>query len=207
MPRKAPSQVIEHRISLSNFEREQLINQLTLSRDNRLYASGINSVGSILGGGALLWGIGLYFGFNLLDKGKDTVQNFVDRSSTYISDILTEVTGGLTPREQEFFRKAFDKLDEEIRKLNRQETLDDSAIAGTVALMRQGDLSYDEGKAILDQVKLSQEQTAETRAQIVGARARLRQLQTNADKGWLDSMFDMVNGNGIDLARAIIAVS
>ena len=207
MPRKAPNQVIEHRISLSNFEREQLINQLTLSRDNRLYASGINSVGSILGGGALLWGIGLYFGLNLLDKGKDTVQNFVDRSSTYISDILTEVTGGLTPREQEFFRKAFNKLDEEIRKLNRQETLDDSAIAGTVALMRQGDLSYDEGKAILDQVKLSQDQTAETRAQIVGARARLRQLQTNADKGWLESMFDMVNGDGIDLARAIIAVS
>jgi len=207
MPRKAPNQVIEHRLSFSNFEREQILNQLSLNRDNQLFTSGINSVGSILGGGALLWGIGLYFGLDLLTKGKDSIQNFVDKSSTYISDILTEVTGGLTPREQEFFRRAFDKLDEEIRKLNRQETLDDSAIAGTVALMRQGDLSYDEGKAILDQVKLSQDQTADTRAQIVSARARLRQLQSNAQKGWLDSMFDMVNGNGYDLAKAILAIT
>lgn len=207
MPRKAPNQVIEHRISFSNFERDQILSQLEKQRENRLYASGIASAGAVLGGGALLWGIGLYFGINLYDKAKDNLQDFVDNSSTYISDILTQVTGGLTPREQEFFRRAFDKLDEEIRKLNRQEALDDSAIAGTVALMRQGDLTYEEGKAILDKVAESQDQTTAMRQEIVNARAHLRQLQSDAQKGWLDAIFDMVDGDGYDLAKAIIAVT
>ena len=156
-----------------------------------------------MGSGALLWGIGLYFGYNLFDKAKDGVQGFVDNTSTYIADILTEVTGGLTAREREFFRRAFNSLDKEIRKLNRQETLDDSAIAGTVALMRQGDLTYDEGKAILDKVKESQEETMAMRSEIVNARRRLLALQADANKGWLESMFDLAQGNAIDLARAI----
>lgn len=203
MPRKAPNQVIEHRISLSNFEREQLLQQLEKNRENRLYSSGISSAGAVLGSGALLWGIGLYFGYNLFDKAKDSVQDWVDTTSTYIADILTEVTGGLTEREREFFRKAFDALDEEIRKLNRQEQLDDSAIAGTVALMRSGELTYAEGKAILDTVAISQEQTAALRVEITAARRRLLALQSQADKGWLDAMWDLAEGNAIDLARAI----
>lgn len=205
MPRKAPNQVIEHRISLSNFEREQILKQLALNRENALFTSGINSAGTILGSGALLWGIGLYFGYNLFDKAKDGVQGWVDKTSTYISDILTEVTGGLTPREREFFRNAFDALDEEIRKLNRQETLDDSAIAGTVALMRQGDLTYEEGKAILDKVKESQEETMAMRTTIVEARRKLLALQAEANKGWLDAIYDLP-ANPIDLARAINAL-
>lgn len=207
MPRKAPNQVIEHRISLSNFEREQILSQLEKQRENQLYASGISSAGAVLGGGALLWGIGLYFGINIYDRAKGNIQDFVDNTSTYISDILTQVTGGLTPREQEFFRRAFDALDEEIRKLNRQEELDDSAIAGTVALMRQGDLTYEEGKAILDKVKESQDITFARRQEIVNARAKLRQLQTDAQKGWLESMFDLVDGDGYDLAKAILALT
>jgi len=206
MPRKAPNQVIEHRISLSNFEREQLLKQFELQRENALYTSGIKSAGSVLGSGALLWGIGLYFGYNLFDKAKENLEGWVDKTSTYIADILTEVTGGLTPREQEFFKRAFDKLDEEIRKLNRQESLDDSAIAGTVALMRQGDLSYEEGKAILDKVKESQNETDALRVEIVNARRRLLALQAQADKGWLDAVWDLAEGNAIDLARAITSL-
>lgn len=203
MPRKAPNQVVEHRISFSNFERQQIIEQLEKQRDNQLLTSGIQGAGSIIGSGALLWGIGLYFGYNLVSKAKENIQDFVDNSSTYIADILTEVTGGLTADEREFFRKAFDSLDEEIRKLNRQEELDDSAIAGTVALMRQGDLTYDEGKAILDKVAESQAETAEIRAQIVLARSRLRQLQARESKGWIPSITGVT---GIDLAIAIIRI-
>ena len=203
MPRKAPNQVVEHRISFSNFERQQIIEQLEKQRDNQLLTSGIQGAGSIIGSGALLWGIGLYFGYNLVSKAKENIQDFVDSSSTYIADILTEVTGGLTADEREFFRKAFDSLDEEIRKLNRQEELDDSAIAGTVALMRQGDLTYEEGKAILDKVAESQAETAEIRAQIVLARSRLRQLQARESKGWIPSITGVT---GIDLAIAIIRI-
>jgi hypothetical protein len=203
MPRKAPNQVVEHRISLSNFEREQLLKQLELQRENALYTSGIKSAGTILGSGALLWGIGLYFGYNLFDRTKDGIQDWVDKTSSYLSDILTEVTGGLTPEEREFFRVAFDTLDEEIKKLNRQEALDDSATAGTIALMRQGDLSYEEGQAILDKIKESEEQTVAMRFEIRKARNRLLALQSEANKGWVDSVKHFLGGQALDLARAI----
>jgi len=51
MPRKAPDGkgVIEHRITLGNFERQQILDQLEKQRDNKLITAGISQIGAIAG--------------------------------------------------------------------------------------------------------------------------------------------------------------
>jgi hypothetical protein len=113
LPRKAPTQVIEHRISLSNFERQQLLDQLEKHRENRLYSSGISQVGGVLGSGVLLYGLAGYFGFSLLGKGKETFDNVTNTLSDYLFNWLS---GGnvADPVKEARFASAFDRLDEAI---------------------------------------------------------------------------------------------
>ena len=73
MPRKAPDQVIEHRIALSNFERTQLLEQIEKNRENKLYQAGLSQVGSVLGSGVLLWGIGAYLGYGIFSSAYNKV--------------------------------------------------------------------------------------------------------------------------------------
>jgi hypothetical protein len=62
MPRKAPKEVIEHRITLGNFEREVLTRTIKEERESRYWTAGINQIGQIAGSGVLLYGLIAYFG-------------------------------------------------------------------------------------------------------------------------------------------------
>ena len=82
MPRKAPDQVIEHRIALSNFERTQLLEQIEKNRENKLYQAGLSQVGSVLGSGVLLWGIGAYLGYGIFSSAYNKVSDIVNATSS-----------------------------------------------------------------------------------------------------------------------------
>ena len=97
MPRKAPDQVIEHRISLSNFERQQIIDQLEKQRDNKLISAGINQVGAIAGSSLLLYGVLAYLGIDLLGKAKDGILDFIDDSSTALADFVGDALNPAIP--------------------------------------------------------------------------------------------------------------
>jgi len=185
MPRKAPKEVIEHRISLSNFERDLLKETILEQRENSLYVAGINQIGQIAGSGVLLYGLGLYFGISLFSSAKEKVDEFIDTTSTAASTVLTEIFGGLTPEEAAWYGDKFDLLDERIRQLNRKETFDNFGIQGATSQMASGEISYDEGKAILDKIALSQEETENERKSIQGARAKLKRLQAQSDQGYI----------------------
>lgn len=134
MPRKAPDKVIEHRISLSNFERAQIIEQLELSRTNSMITSGINQVGTVLGSGVLLYGLATYFGLNLFSAGKDTFDKVTNTLSDYLFDAFTMGKAPADPVKEARFASAFDRLDE---AMIVQRELDNQATAEMMNLRRE----------------------------------------------------------------------
>jgi len=87
MPRKAPDKVIEHRISLSNFERERIDSLMRLHRNNSITRNVTNGVGvaglPMLGVAALIW-----VGFSLTD--------LVDRTKTWAQKVADPISTWLT---------------------------------------------------------------------------------------------------------------
>lgn len=146
MPRKAPDQVIEHRISLSNFERSQIIEQLEKQRENKLFASGINQVGAIAGSSLLLYGVGLYLGINLIKDAKDWVYDFIDDASTGLADFAGDILNPAIPNtaEAEAIRSFYDRIDEAKVYHRNQERLNAIALNALVSRLRVGDISLDE---------------------------------------------------------------
>lgn len=146
MPRKAPDKVIEHRISLSNFERAQIIEQLEKQRENKLFASGINQVGAIAGSSLLLYGVGLYLGINLIKDAKDWVYDFIDDASTGLADFAGDVLNPAIPNtaEAEAIRSFYDRIDEAKVYHREQERLNGIALNALVSRLRVGDISLDE---------------------------------------------------------------
>lgn len=114
MPRKAPDQVIEHRISLSNFERSQIIDQLEKNRTNSMITSGISQVGTVLGSGVLLYGLGAYFGIGILSAGKETFDKVTNTLSDYLFEAFSMGIKQADPVKEARFASAFDRLDEAI---------------------------------------------------------------------------------------------
>ena len=102
MPRKAPDGkgVIEHRMTLGNFERDFLVKQIEIQRENALYKAGINQIGSILGSGVLLYGIAGYLGINLFGAGYDKITDWVNDKSSSIADFLNPAGVGNYSDEQ-----------------------------------------------------------------------------------------------------------
>ena len=87
MPRKSPDKVIEHRISLSNFERDRIDSLMKLHRRNSVVKNTTDSLGAIsfpmLGVAALIW-----VGFSLTD--------IVDRGKTWANKIADPISDWLT---------------------------------------------------------------------------------------------------------------
>ena len=88
MPRKAPDKVIEHRITLGQYEREELRQVVRRYRQTSV----ANSVGNVLSGigwpvlaGAAL----LYVGFSLDDLIDDT-KDFIDRTSSGVVNFVED---------------------------------------------------------------------------------------------------------------------
>lgn len=166
MPRKAPDQVIEHRISLSNFERQQIIDQLEKQRDNKLISAGINQVGAIAGSSLLLYGVLAYLGIDLLGKAKDGILDFIDDSSTALADFVGDALNPAIPNtaEAQAIRSFYDRIDEAKLYERREQRINADALNALVNKLRQGDITIDEFKtqaqpirdeiARLDQLRL-----------------------------------------------------
>lgn len=146
VPRKAPDKVIEHRISLSNFERAQIIEQLEKQRESKIISSGISQVGAIAGSSLLLYGLGLYLGINLLKDAKDWVYDFIDDASTNAADFFGEILDPAIPTtaEAEAIRSFYDRIDEAKKYHREQERLNSIALNALVSQLRTGEITLDE---------------------------------------------------------------
>jgi len=148
MPRKAPDKVIEHRISLSNFERNAIIEELQKQRENALFSSGINQIGAIAGSSLLLYGILAYLGIDLVSKAKDAIGGFVDTQSTNLADFLGDIVGvPLDTNQAQGIINSNDRLDEAIVYHRNMERANSLALTALTNQLRDGDLTFDQFRA------------------------------------------------------------
>jgi len=103
-PRKAPTQVIEHRISLSDFERKELRELLTSNRINQNINSAAKVLGSTGGIGIALAAL-VYVSFSLEDIINAT-KAFVDNSSDKVKGWM-ESKGYINYQADEIGRQIF----------------------------------------------------------------------------------------------------
>lgn len=177
MPRKAPDKVIEHRISLSNFERQQIIDQLQKSRDNQLIASGINQVGAIAGSSLLLYGVLAWLGIDMFKRVKDGVFDFIDDASTNLADFVTkEFLDGIPPNTEEAraIRSFYDRIDEAKLYHRQEERLQSIALEALVGQLRAGELTIDQFKTRAQPIRDEMAQLDQLRIDIMEAYAHGR---------------------------------
>ena len=156
MPRKAPDGkgVIEHRMTLGNFERDFLVKQIGIQRENALYKAGINQIGSILGSGVLLYGIAGYLGLNLFGAGYDKVTDWINDKSSSIADFLNPAgVGNYTDEQASRVTRAFNLLDRAIVEHRELEYANSAGIQGQIALLREGSITMDEFRTEFDRLK------------------------------------------------------
>jgi len=204
MPRKAPKEVIEHRVTLGNFERDLLVKEMADSKENNLYVAGINQAGQIVGSGVLLWAAAAYFGINLVTDVKDKIDDFIDYSSTGISNAWMQVFGGFTPTEAAFITKLNDELNARIKEINRLELFDDVAIQGIMAQLKAGDIEYSTAQAMLAVVGETKEGYKAEREQIVEARTKLANFKAQKGQGALEIIMENWNEPGLEVLAEII---
>jgi len=173
MPRKAPDGkgVIEHRMTLGNFERDFLVKQIEIQRENALYKAGINQIGSILGSGVLLYGIAGYLGINLFGAGYDKITDWVNEKSSSIADFLNPAgVGNYTDEQASRVTRAFNLLDNAIVTHRELEYANSAAIQGQIAQLREGTITMDEFRAEFDRLKLEADDLDTLRLEIIYAR-------------------------------------
>ena len=204
MPRKAPNEVIEHRISLSNFERDLLVRTIKEQQESRYWTAGINQIGQIAGSGVLLYGIATYFGINLLSKATDATKAWVDRTSTNLSDVVGGLMGIPTTAQATYIRRGFDALDKIIIEMRERESANQARFDGGMVQLRNGDITYDEFyNNIFLPVKAEEADINDVRAKVVKAR---QALLTYQEQIYEARSFDGLSGNiPLDLMNAILA--
>lgn len=191
MPRKAPKEVIEHRVTFGNFERDLIVKELADSKENKLYTAGINQIGQIVGSGVLLWGLAAYFGYNLVSEVKDKVTDFVDNSSTGLSNLWMQAFGGLTAKEAQWVSKMNDLLNQRVIELNAREAAKDEQIRTVNMSVINGHMTFQEAKMILDEIgEVPSTETLEERQAIVDARAKLATIKAQLGEGAFDDLID-----------------
>ena len=191
MPRKAPKEVIEHRVTLGNFERDLLVKELADSKENKFYVAGINQVGQIAGSGVLLWGLAAYFGYNLVSEIKERILGIADPISTGLSNIWLQAFGGLTSYEANFITKLNAALNQRVLELKAREEAKEQQIRAIQMALMSGDITFQEGKAALDEIgEIPSQETIEERQSIVDARARLASLKAELDEGAFQNLID-----------------
>jgi hypothetical protein len=204
MPRKAPDGqgVIEHRITLGNFERDFLTRSFEVSQENQLYKAGINQVGAVFGSGVLLWGIGAYLGINIIQDITDKTKEWVDKTSTSLADIIGGFVGIPTTAQAEYIREGFDALDKIIVEMREREAANKARFDGGMAQLRAGEITYDEFyNDVFLPVKAEEDSINQVRQEVVDARAKLLEYQ---DSIYEQRLFDGLRGNPpFDILRAI----
>tara|TARA_Y100001973_G_C5202504_1_gene338914 strand:+ start:198 stop:875 length:678 start_codon:yes stop_codon:yes gene_type:complete len=189
MPRKAPKEVIEHRISLSNFERDLLTKSLKRNEENRLYVAGINQIGQIAGSSVLLYGLMAYFGYSLFDTTKNAVREWIDNTS---SDLADFAGGILNPRiyttdESNAIRNAFDRIDEAIVYEREQLRLNDVAGQSLINQLRAGDIDYQTFRAEMYAVTTRNDELEQLTKDIAFARGQVKAYQALRNAGSIET--------------------
>ena len=193
MPRKAPDQVIEHRISLSNFERTQLIEQIDKQRENALYAAGVSQIGAIAGSGVLLWGLGAYLGYGLFQNAYDRVSDIVNRTSSSFADFLNPAgVGNYSDNEAAAVTNVFNVLDVGIKDERDQRNANGAAGRGLIQRLQNGEIEYAEFKVEFDELKAEEEQLTVLRTNLIKARNVVTYIRNefNYDRGGIPAWFD-----------------
>lgn len=171
MPRKAPENVTEHRITLGTFERDFIVKQIEIQRENALYKAGINQIGSILGSGVLLYGIAGYLGINLFGAGYDKVTDWVNEQSSKLADFLNPAgVGNYTDEQASRVTRAFNLLDRGIVEHRELEYANTAGIQGQIALLREGSITMDEFRTEFDRLKAEADQLDTLRIELIFAR-------------------------------------
>jgi len=205
MPRKSPNDVIEHRITLGNFERDFVTRSFEEYKENKLQTAGINQVGQIVGSGVLLWGIGAYLGISVIDNAIDATKKWVDKSSTILADVVGGFVGIPTTAQAEYIRQGFDALDRIIVEMREREQANRARFDGGLAQLKAGEITYDEFyNDIFLPVKAEEDEINTVRAEVVEARAKLIEYRDSIyEQGLFDSLID---ANPFDIMRAIQGV-
>ena len=193
MPRKAPDQVIEHRIALSNFERTQLLEQIEKNRENKLYQAGLSQVGSVLGSGVLLWGIGAYLGYGIFSSAYNKVSDFVNVTSSGLADFLNPAGQGNYSDEEAYrVSQAFNSLDRGIVAHRNAEQANSAASAGAIARLRNGEITLDEFRVIISELSDEADQLDQLRIDLIYSRNVVTYIRNefNADRGGIPAWFD-----------------
>lgn len=171
MPRKAPENVTEHRLTLGTFERDFIVKQIEIQRENALYKAGINQIGSILGSGVLLYGIAGYLGINLFGAGYDKVTDWVNEKSSQIADFLNPAgVGNYTDEQASRVTRAFNLLDRGIVEHRELEYANSAGIQGQIALLREGSITMDEFRTEFDRLKAEADALDVLRLELIFAR-------------------------------------
>lgn len=184
MPRKPVEKTVEHRITLGTYERTLLSNAIKSEQKNDLQQSAISAggqvLGSAVGSGALLYAMALYLGYSVFGDVKDSIYSFTDKLSTGLSNVLTEVTGGLTGAERQWFGARFDELDALI-VINREQ---DKALAQRLDVLveqaKSGEISYAEFSTLAAAWNTENELNNTDRNDILEARKILLKMQNRA---------------------------
>ena len=196
MPRKAPDQVIEHRISLSNFERTQLTQQIEKQRENALYKAGVSQIGSVVGSGVLLWGIGAYLGIGLFSTAFDKISDIVNSTSSGLADFLNPAgVGNYTDEEAARVTNVFNVLDVGIVEHRDMDRANAAAMSGQVKLLQEGEITYDEFMVKYYQIKEENLKLDQLRLELIYARNVVVYIRNefNYDRGGIPAWFDSMS--------------
>lgn len=212
MPRKAPDQVIEHRISLSNFERTQILEQIEKNRENGLIKSGINQIGGIAGSGVLLYAVGAYFGIGIFSSLYDSVTGWINNTSSSLADFLNPAgVGNYSDEEAARVTNVFNVLDVGIAEHRELERANSAAGQGQIVQLQAGEITFAEFKVQFDLLKIESEALDVLRLDLLRTRNVVVFIRNefNYDRGsipaWFNSMryTDIIEAaKGYDLSMA-----
>jgi hypothetical protein len=189
MPRKAPENVTEHRLTLGTFERDFIVKQIEIQRENALYKAGINQIGSILGSGVLLYGIAGYLGINLFGAGYDKVSDWVNEKSSQIADFLNPAgVGNYSDDQASRVTRAFNLLDNGIVTHRELEYANTAAIQGQIALLREGSITHDEFMTEFYRLKAEADQLDTLRLELIFARNVVTYIRNEFNYDRLDDI-------------------
>jgi len=184
MPRKPVEKTVEHRITLGTYERTLLSNAIKSEQKNNLQQSAVASAGTVLGSavgsGALLYAVALYLGYSVFDNVKDGISSFSDKLSTGLSSVLTEVTGGLTEAERNWFGARFDELDVLIVANRTRDQQHAKAIEVLIEQAKTGEITYAEFQTLSAEWNVENQLINQDREDILKARKTLLRMQSRA---------------------------
>lgn len=192
MPRKAPDKVIEHRISLSNFERTQLIEQIEKQRENALYQAGVSQIGAIAGSGVLLWGLGAYLGYGLFSTAYDRVSDIVNSTSDIFTSFLNPAgVGNYSDSDAAAVTNVFNVLDVGIKDEKDQRNANGAAARGLIQRLQNGEIEYAQFKVEFDELKAEEEQLTILRTNLIKTRNVVTYIRNefNYDRGSIPAWF------------------